>query len=149
MLSQKRRDVRPLRLGEGRIEGHRHQVPLRPRGDGHGVRGNAVSKRRGLVDRRLGLDSLGPEAGDHGGGIVGDDNEARVGAPGADLLAEGLGEARRQGAPRRRSALNVGSGYRDPQSFLLAVMNDESASARQRIAAAKALLPYFADKPAN
>ena len=51
--------------------------------------------------------------------------------------------------PRRRSALNVGSGYRDPQSFLLAVMNDESASARQRIAAAKALLPYFADKPAN
>ncbi len=52
-------------------------------------------------------------------------------------------------APRRRSALNVGSGYRDPQSFLLAVMNDESASARQRITAAKALLPYFADKPAN
>ena len=52
-------------------------------------------------------------------------------------------------APRRRSALNVGSDYRDPQSFLLAVMNDESASARQRIAAAKALLPYFADKSAN
>ena len=52
-------------------------------------------------------------------------------------------------APRSRSSLNVGSGYRDPQSFLLAVMNDTSASARQRIAAAKALLPYFADQPAN
>jgi hypothetical protein len=50
---------------------------------------------------------------------------------------------------RRRSALNVGSGYRDPQSFLLAVMNDTSASARHRIAAAKALLPCFAAKPTN
>lgn len=48
-------------------------------------------------------------------------------------------------APCRRSALNVGSGYRDPQSFLLAVMNDTSASARHRIAAAKALLPCFLD----
>lgn len=48
-------------------------------------------------------------------------------------------------APRRRSALNVGSGYRDPKSFLLAVMNDTSASARHRIAAAKALLPCFPD----
>lgn len=45
--------------------------------------------------------------------------------------------------------LNVGSGYRDPQSFLLAVMNDASASARHRIAAAKALLPHFPAKPAN
>ena len=52
-------------------------------------------------------------------------------------------------APRRRSALNVGSGYRDPQSFLLAVMNDTSASARHRIAAAKALLPYFPDGSAS
>ncbi len=43
-------------------------------------------------------------------------------------------------AARRRSSLNVGSGYHDPQSFLLAVMNDTSASARHRIAAAKALL---------
>ena len=45
-------------------------------------------------------------------------------------------------ATRRRS-LSVGSDYRDPQSFLLAVMNDTSASARHRIAAAKALLPCF------
>lgn len=39
--------------------------------------------------------------------------------------------------------LNVGKDYSDPKSFLLAVMNDASASARQRIRAAKALLPYF------
>lgn len=47
-------------------------------------------------------------------------------------------------AGRPRSPLNVGSHYSDPQSFLLAVMNDPSASAGQRIKAAKALLPYFA-----
>lgn len=41
--------------------------------------------------------------------------------------------------------LAVGSGFSDPRSFLLAVMNDPSASARQRIRAAKALLPYFAE----
>lgn len=46
----------------------------------------------------------------------------------------------------RDSCLSVGSHYRDPQSFLLAVMNDPSASARQRIQAAKALLPYFAEQ---
>lgn len=46
-------------------------------------------------------------------------------------------------AAQHRSSLNVGSDYRDPQSFLLAVMNDTSASARHRIAAAKALLPCF------
>lgn len=47
-------------------------------------------------------------------------------------------------AGRPRSPLNVGSHYSDPKSFLLAVMNDPSASAGQRIKAAKALLPYFA-----
>lgn len=45
---------------------------------------------------------------------------------------------------RNRAKLNVGNHYSDPQSFLLAVMNDASASPRQRIRAAKALLPYFA-----
>lgn len=50
---------------------------------------------------------------------------------------------------RRRARLSVGSDYRDPRSFLLAVMNDETASARQRIAAAKALLPYYAAPPEN
>lgn len=39
--------------------------------------------------------------------------------------------------------LTVGSNFADPKSFLLAVMNDPSASTRQRIKAAKALLPYF------
>ena len=52
-------------------------------------------------------------------------------APSGDVLA------------RRRATLNVGDDYRDPQTFLLAVMNDTSACARHRIAAAKALLPCF------
>lgn len=42
------------------------------------------------------------------------------------------------------SRLDVGHDFSDPQSFLLAVMNDPMASAGQRIRAAKALLPYFA-----
>lgn len=33
--------------------------------------------------------------------------------------------------------------FRDPRSFLLAVMNDPAASTKERIRAAKALLPYF------
>jgi hypothetical protein len=44
---------------------------------------------------------------------------------------------------RMRSTLNVGNNYTDPKTFLLAVMNDASASPGQRIKAAKALLPYF------
>jgi len=47
------------------------------------------------------------------------------------------------GAGHTRTLLNVGNDYSDPKSFLLAVMNDPSASARQRIRAAKALQPYF------
>lgn len=46
-------------------------------------------------------------------------------------------------AGRTRARLDVGSNFTDPKSFLLAVMNDASASAGQRIKAAKALLPYF------
>lgn len=47
--------------------------------------------------------------------------------------------------PERSSSggLGVGSGFVDPRSFLLAVMNDPTASADHRIDAAKALLPYF------
>ncbi len=45
--------------------------------------------------------------------------------------------------PRSPCGLNLGSGYTDPKSFLLAVMNDPAASAEHRIEAAKALLPYF------
>lgn len=39
--------------------------------------------------------------------------------------------------------LNVGSGFTNPKRFLLAVMNDLTASADHRIEAAKALLPYY------
>lgn len=39
--------------------------------------------------------------------------------------------------------LTVGSDFSDPKSFLLAVMNDPTANAQDRIRAAKALLPYF------
>jgi len=65
----------------------------------------------------------------------------------AERSASEHGEAASQPVPaagHTRSMLNVGSNYSDPQSFLLAVMNDASASAGQRISAARALLPYFA-----
>lgn len=45
--------------------------------------------------------------------------------------------------PPRPDGLGVGSGFADPRSFLLAVMNDPTARAEHRIDAAKALLPYF------
>lgn len=48
------------------------------------------------------------------------------------------------GSGGKGAKLSVGSAYSDPKSFLLAVMNDASASTRQRIKAAKALRPYFA-----
>lgn len=38
--------------------------------------------------------------------------------------------------------LNVGGGFTEPRSFLLAVMNDPTALATLRLEAAKALLPY-------
>lgn len=41
------------------------------------------------------------------------------------------------------SLLNIGGGFNDPKHFLLAVMNDASATADQRITAAIALLPVF------
>ncbi|MFZ4536937.1 hypothetical protein [Propionivibrio sp.] len=50
------------------------------------------------------------------------------------------------GAGRYELTLNAGKDYSDPESFLLAVMNDPTASAGHRIAAAKALLPYFPKK---
>lgn len=39
--------------------------------------------------------------------------------------------------------LGVGSGFADPRSFLLAVMNDVTATAALRMQAAEVLLPYF------
>jgi len=66
----------------------------------------------------------------------------------ARLLEESAAEQREN--PRHPSAvdqtrakLSVGDNYTDPKTFLLAVMNDASASADHRIKAAKALLPYF------
>ncbi|MFZ2269674.1 MAG: hypothetical protein WAV95_19015 [Azonexus sp.] len=46
-------------------------------------------------------------------------------------------------AENTRPGLNVGSNFSDPQSFLLAVMNDPAASTLERIRAAEALLPKF------
>lgn len=45
--------------------------------------------------------------------------------------------------------LGLGGGFADPKSFLLAVMNDPSAGAGDRIRAARALLPYFETKRAD
>lgn len=42
-----------------------------------------------------------------------------------------------------RPKLDVGENFTDPKAFLLAVMNDASANPRDRIEAARALLPYF------
>ncbi|MEI7613006.1 MAG: hypothetical protein WCK63_08865 [Betaproteobacteria bacterium] len=46
-------------------------------------------------------------------------------------------------SPNTCSTLSIGNDFSDPKSFLLAVMNDPSATTGQRINAAKALLPYF------
>ena len=67
--------------------------------------------------------------------------ERSVGSDG-ELGSQGLNGVHAQ------SALSVGCQFTDPKRFLLAVMNDQSASARHRIEAAKALLPYF-DKVAE
>lgn len=42
-----------------------------------------------------------------------------------------------------RSTTNLGNKYKDPISFLVAVMNEPSLAISARIEAAKALLPYF------
>jgi hypothetical protein len=46
-------------------------------------------------------------------------------------------------AALQHALLSLNQHFSDPQSFLLAVMNDASASADQRIKAARALLPFF------
>lgn len=58
----------------------------------------------------------------------------------AELAVSGDEAAPAAGA---RSTLALGGNFTDPRTFLLAVMNDPSASAKARIRAAKALLPYF------
>lgn len=85
-------------------------------------------KSVGATDFQRGLEFLRPPA---------DDRKSPVGAPvGAVSMPPENG---RQSSEK----LNLGNQYADPQSFLLAVMNDPAASTDQRIAAAKALLPYF------
>lgn len=51
-----------------------------------------------------------------------------------------------QAPPLGGRTLSVSGRFDDPHSFLLAVMNDPAASPEQRIAAAQALLPYFAGR---
>lgn len=66
------------------------------------------------------------------------------------LLADTAGEAlpaATEPTGRTRSTLAVGGNFSDPRAFLLAVMNDPSASAKDRIRAAQALLPYFTAQP--
>lgn len=73
------------------------------------------------------------------------ETDAGPAAPSANLHREAAPPG--PAVVRARSTLTVGSNFSDPKSFLLAVMNDPAASARQRIKAAKALLPYFAKTP--
>lgn len=91
------------------------------------------SIKAAAFQQALGLLRAEPEVSP---GLAQPENLAAAGASQATLHEE-----------RGGARLNLGSHYSDPKSFLLAVMNDPSASARQRIRAAKALLPYFADKP--
>lgn len=86
-------------------------------------------KSIGATDFQRGLEMLRPLA---------DDQKGPVGGPAGAVST--LAEDGRPGSGK----LNIGNQYTDPQNFLLAVMNDPAASTDQRIAAAKALLPYFA-----
>ncbi|WP_398305228.1 hypothetical protein [Zoogloea sp.] len=67
---------------------------------------------------------------------------AMVPAPGGPVTGLVMEAPARPGATPS-AGLAVGSGFVDPKSFLLAVMNDPGANAELRIDAAKALLPYF------
>ena len=66
----------------------------------------------------------------------------------AATLANMQANASPSGACCQSSTLALGGGFADPADFLLALMNDPSASARQRIAAAKTLLPYYRSRKA-
>jgi len=70
-------------------------------------------------------DGIGTEAQPTPGASIGDKQPARQGATSTGLAS--------------------GKYYTDPRKFLLAVMNDASAGTRQRIKAAKALLPYASE----
>ena len=85
-------------------------------------------KSIGTTDFQRGLEFLQPPAADL---------KSPVGGP-----VGAVSRPAEEGGPSSEK-LNLGNQYADPQSFLLAVMNDPAASTDQRIAAAKALLPYF------
>jgi len=61
-------------------------------------------------------------------------------SPAADIQHPSTG-------PGKPTTLTLADHYNDPKSFLLAVMNDPTASTGDRIEAAKALLPYFEKMP--
>lgn len=58
------------------------------------------------------------------------------------IAALPLANSTGSGADQPGPSFGVGSHFNDPQSFLMAVMNDPQTSVRDRIEAAKALLPY-------
>lgn len=76
------------------------------------------------------------------GQLQADAADAEEAVPAAEPATDRPGGAARHAG--RRARLTLDGHYTDPRSFLLAVMNDPSASARQRIKAARALLPYVA-----
>lgn len=64
-------------------------------------------------------------------------------APTAQQLSPAVDIQHPTTGPGKPETLALANHYDDPRSFLLAVMNDPTASAGDRIEAAKALLPYF------
>lgn len=70
--------------------------------------------------------------------------EARAAPLSTGSGAAGLPAVDRAASRQAADRLSLGGDFQNPQSFLLAVMNDPAASAAHRIEAAKALLPYIA-----
>jgi hypothetical protein len=92
------------------------------------------------ADLLAGLRSMGDEDFQRALGQLQADEAADESAVPAAPSAELPGDA--AAAHGRRTGLALGGHYRDPKSFLLAVMNDPSVGVDQRIKAARALLPY-------
>lgn len=64
-------------------------------------------------------------------------------APAAPRTPSASDTPRHESAPAADGKLSLNGPHADPQSFLLAVMNDPNASPALRVEAAKALLPYY------
>lgn len=99
------------------------------------------STKAGAFQRALGILRAEAELADKPAPIL-------EGGP-AGLLVETTDQPALATERTRSGLLNVGNNSSDPTSFLLAVMNDPSASMRQRIRAAKALLPYVSGGEPN